>query len=1467
MGSPSDNRLLTQADLQFLATRLFSSIREFQWKRPAGHIPVERRMLGWTRTYFRTDSQSDVVDLPSSVSHRLPPGKIESLALPYEEYRAVFTDALLSDAYGTTLQVQPDADGGYVRLSGSPGYWWSPGGRQSYVKSDFYLPDKAQDPFGNVSTFGYDRYKLVVASASDAAGNTTSALVDYRVMQPHTVVDANQCASTVLFDTLGLVTATALAGAANEGDNLNGVTSAVSAASLRSLVSNVAFNPQSLVGNATSRILYDMWSFYERRGPCAVVTLTREVHSSAVGGAAARIQYSVAYSDGFGREIQTKTLVEPGRVNGVDTSRRWLASGTSVLNNKGAAVRSFQPFFSNTPAFEPGVIAGVSSTAFYDPLDRQVAMLHPNDSYEKVVFTPWRQERWDTNDTVAADPRTDSHVRAVAAPFLDALPAAWTTWLATRAPGLDPANLIAPATPAQEAALKAFAHRSTPIVSHLDALGHVFSVENSDGAGGTINTRTRLDVRGTITEMSDGAGNVTYRYTVDLLGRQIRVASSDAGTRLLFTDCLGKPVRSVDPDGNRVEMFYDRLRRVVEEWITPPAAGSAVLSSRTIYGEALSASLGKYHRGRVYRVYDAAGVTTNVAYDFKGNVLKSQRRYPKTIQGGTTWNALAGQTDVGAIETAAEALLESDKYESTTEHDALSRPVLVVAPDGARHAYSYNAGGLVESIDVTLPLENHTRRFLKSVEYDANRQEITSIFGNGVISRYDYEPLTSRLSRHRVSRASGEALRDRNYEYDPAGNVVYMYDSAQPVVFNSNQQIEPAYRYTYDALYQLISAEGREHVGTSACDYRNVTGKHGPVQTPRQPISNGQALRNYREDYAYDLRGNVIRVTHSARNGSWTRSQTYDTSAAVPTNRLAGSDAGCTGESTFSYSHDKRGNVLSAPHLSSLSWDALGNLVSVDINRVTNSVRDLAHYTYDGSGTRVRKVVTRGAERQERLYLGAHEIYRERAGASVAARRVTHHVMRGERRIALIESTASGGWRVRYQLADHIGSALLELDDSASALRISEEEYYPFGGTAWIAADNRVDADTRRYRYSGKERDDETGLYYFGARYYAPWLGRWMSCDPKEDGNRFVFARNNPVVLLDPDGREPQCAGKLNCTFDEDPNGYDWIRLDNIMTQKYGFDWPTKDEARAQAGLVRELIAEDNYRRNASSWQKLKDWSSEKSASLANSLRETRPVKAVVAVDDSLKETAELVGADLTTQAFGPIQDAQKLRLGSDATFSGNTQDIGAHVGGGLYKVSRDQLMGIGVGKALPMVGGILTGVTPKTASVVSTGLTIQQKFPGATFTTIAGKRVKSWGMSTLVGVSRTQFRSAAQRIIRGTPGHPLEKLLNQSGKFMNATAAGLDQVSWLENPTFVEAGHVISMKSGKEEMLILMSAHKNRMLSATIESKAGDIWMALPREALDIGGIAVDPELADDLVKFGALDAQVVKTAKRITF
>ena len=112
---------------------------------------------------------------------------------------------------------------------------------------------------------------------------------------------------------------------------------------------------------------------------------------------------------------------------------------------------------------------------------------------------------------------------------------------------------------------------------------------------------------------------------------------------------------------------------------------------------------------------------------------------------------------------------------------------------------------------------------------------------------------------------------------------------------------------------------------------------------------------------------------------------------------------------------------------------------------------------------------------------------------------------------------------LRYQIGNHLGSASLELDEAAQV--ISYEEYHPYGTTSYRATDSATEVSPKRYRYTGKEKDEETGLYYHGARYCVPWLGKWASCDPllwqRPAISPYLAFAASPIRFVDPDGKKP----------------------------------------------------------------------------------------------------------------------------------------------------------------------------------------------------------------------------------------------------------------------------------------------------------------------------------------------------------
>ncbi|MEZ4988605.1 MAG: RHS repeat-associated core domain-containing protein [Saprospiraceae bacterium] len=134
------------------------------------------------------------------------------------------------------------------------------------------------------------------------------------------------------------------------------------------------------------------------------------------------------------------------------------------------------------------------------------------------------------------------------------------------------------------------------------------------------------------------------------------------------------------------------------------------------------------------------------------------------------------------------------------------------------------------------------------------------------------------------------------------------------------------------------------------------------------------------------------------------------------------------------------------------------------------------------------------------------------------------------------EATGETNSRIEYYHTDHLGNVRLAFSDinGDGAITVGdiyapdnevvmEQHYYPFGlshTVPWFATVHPENA----YRYNGKEKDEATGLYDYGARYYDPAVGRWTSVDPLADQyaawSPYNYVLGNPISNIDPDGMQ-----------------------------------------------------------------------------------------------------------------------------------------------------------------------------------------------------------------------------------------------------------------------------------------------------------------------------------------------------------
>jgi len=940
----------------------------------------------------------------------LPFGQVGKPVLPGQTLQMAFPDTLIASIFGDKVTSSDLVKAGYIQdLTDKT--WWTPSDQIECDFDNFYLPIRFQDPFGNTHHITYDPYALKAVSLKDPLGNTATAEYDYRVLQPIRTIDFNDNSAEAAYNALGLLIVTAVKGKNGEGDTLD-ITSA-SSDPLNEL-------PENLLGNATTRIHYQL-----DQTPIFTYVLTREKHLHQLQpGEPPRIIKSVAYTDGFGRLVQTKASAP---------DNKWIVSGWTIYNRRGLPIQKYEPLFHDSPHFNK-TIAGFSSTLYYDSKDRPVATRFPNETYEKTTFDSWTQTHWDPNNTLEFI--EDPDVASFFTPNR-----AWVTSRTT--------------LEEKEAAEQTKSHHDVSTTTYLDTLGRPFLVIKKDHR-----LHTTLDIEGNTLALVDALDRTISKSQYDMSSHALHVETMDAGESWTFLDVMGKTVRTWDIEGHVFETVYDTLHRPIIMTI------NGVVDETITYGESLPLAKDKNLLGKVIKHTNTSGTQNTLECDFKGNILKNNRQ------------------------------IGDELFTFETTYDALNHVTSQVHPDKSVTLQTYDDAGHLDT--VTFINGTQPQPIVKAITYNAKAQWTSITYGNEIITTYEYDKLTDRLSLLQTKKA-GSLLQDQTYTYDPVGNITHIYDRAQPTLIRDGVEIKPIIHYTYDEYYRLKEATGREHITAL-----QPTEEEGPL-FPSGHQNDLNALRPYTEKYTYDLVGNFKQMTHHASQADWTRKYTYFSNS----NRLQSTTLpGNSPNLVVTYAYDKRGNMTQMPHLKQMSWDAKNHLIEIE-----NQNQTKASYTYDSSGQRVKKIVVLAEGLQEeRLYLGNYEIFRRTQAGQLIFERKTLHLMDGTKRVALFE-VSSTETRLRFQLTNHLNSSLLELDEKG--VEISYEEYHPFGSTALRTG------LPKRYRYNGKEKDEETSLYYYGARYYASWLGRWTSPDPAGfvDGpNLYAYVKNNPASYSDPTG-------------------------------------------------------------------------------------------------------------------------------------------------------------------------------------------------------------------------------------------------------------------------------------------------------------------------------------------------------------
>jgi len=1034
--------------------------------------------------------------------------------------------------------------------------------------------------------YTYDAYHLMVTSIIDPLSNqSTLSHIDYQHLHPQTSTDPNGNSSSVLLDALGMVIATSSSGTQvndqGEIETLGFASLKNYQVQLRPKLADIVNNPEQYLQNTASFFYYDFESWKKNKTPAYAVEIYYDNYmlvNGKVVSATPNIQKHLSYSDGFGRVLQSKAYYDGNEPKSHNT---WLTSGAMLYDNKSQPIKQYEPFFapdytfSNEQAMKQ---VGQSSTKFYDGLGREVMVLSPDGFITKTLmgniqasttltytgwlnrklyssvtnFQPslWSSLHFDANDSI------DDSVYTVPEKNVDITTATLELVKSTCA--------------------------NTPIQSTMGSFAHVVEtrqlnvpVNEEDAQYDTYNVWGN-ELRSADTRLhGQGLSNFTTSYNQHDVATVID--SADGGKRWVLHDVVGNVIYYKDARATKIYKSYDVLHRHQQTFVSNSSKDMPLSNTvkKTWYGDSVDSSgtdiftdAKKYNLlGLPVISLDEAGLSIIPVCDVLGHPQYRAQWIKEGYKSEADWKGI--NTDVitslastleniktpitvGSITLPKNlsTLLLTEAYTTRKKYDALGRVTSATDAAGNQQLPAYYSTNWLKSLSLVAGTQASAAAkeggvstgkttLISGIHYNALGLRTDIAFNNNVSTSYHYDPYSFHLMGIKSQRAKSSSVTACNlqclqYQHDPMGNISRCSNDAIPVInkgkpftYFNNQKVKAEATYSYDRMYRLTTATGREQ---ATCQINNETNQNKFTGACIQ-ANNGQALQNYSQTFTYDAGNNLIGINHSSASKVPARKNSIQTTS----NQLKSSTYG---SNSTNYNFDKNGNMLTLDGTAGVCWNYRDNMASA-----TNIVRDNAlqndtnsdteYYVYDGSGNRVRKVMETTAKGvttlHEVLYVGDIEIRQQGVikNNQTTINDIWHVVrlMDGDSCFCVFRywvkgkiKTGSKSYQLRYQLNDLLDSSCLEVDCRGQV--ITYEEYYPYGGTSVSVGRTQTEVKNKCYRYSGKELD-ATGLYYYGMRYYAPWLGRWTCVDPAGtvDGlNIYRFVRGNPVRYVDVGG-------------------------------------------------------------------------------------------------------------------------------------------------------------------------------------------------------------------------------------------------------------------------------------------------------------------------------------------------------------
>ncbi|MFZ3090664.1 MAG: SpvB/TcaC N-terminal domain-containing protein [Nitrospirota bacterium] len=572
--------------------------------------------------------------------------------------------------------------------------------------------------------------------------------------------------------------------------------------------------------------------------------------------------------------------------------------------------------------------------------------------------------------------------------------------------------------------------------------------------------KTYRDVRELITSIKEynAGGAIWTSYFYDPLKQIIKVIDDKNNTTTITYDNLGRRTNIDNPDTGRTETVYDLSSNVIAKITANLRVSGQQITYDYDYNRLKAIKYPNYSGNNVSYEYGAVGASDNRA----GRITKV------TDQSGTEERYYGKLGEITKeIKTVVTFTTPNapEVYTSQYQYDTWGRLQRMTYPDGEVLTYDYDSGGLVKSAAGVKGSFKYD--YIKRLEYDKFEQRAFMEAGNNIRTTYSYNAQNRRLTNLKAGKGTGNLFQNLNYGYDNVGNIMSLANNVPappPPQFGG----PTTQSFNYDDLYRLTSASGTYQFAPDKTDKYTLSMVYDNIHNILLKQQNHEIVQP-----------SGVPITQKKTTYTWNYS--FDSSKPhAPTH---------IGDRTFSY--DANGNQLGWAHdqngtSRSIVWDEENRIQSIFDNGKEKT------YKYDDQGQRVIKRGPQG----ETVYVNQYFVIRNKEIGTkhvyAGTTRVVSKLMKQDKPGANPQGQTPLEKDLYFYHPDHLGSSNYITDTNGSLYE--HLEYFPFGET-WVEESSN---NTQRtpYLFTGKELDPETGLYYFGARYYDPRTSVWQSGDP-----------------------------------------------------------------------------------------------------------------------------------------------------------------------------------------------------------------------------------------------------------------------------------------------------------------------------------------------------------------------------------